>query len=42
MHKELPMFSSRVKIIAVVLIVLAIAVLPYLVALAELAPGGGH
>ena len=36
------MFSSRVKTIVVVLIVLIVAALPYLVALAEAAPGGGH
>jgi hypothetical protein len=36
------MFSSRIKSIVVVLIVVAVAALPYLVALADMAPGGGR
>jgi hypothetical protein len=34
------MFSSRIKFVVVVLIVVALAALPYLVAFAGFAPGG--
>jgi hypothetical protein len=40
--RELGMFSSRMKPLVVLLVILAVAALPYLAALADMAPGGGR